>query len=186
MTTPSDQLLNDLIDLTLKNMEEVEKFKPLSIETLNWRATPDSWSILECLEHLCLYGDFYIPEISNRIANTKQGENPVFKSGLLGNYFAKMMLPREKLNKMKTFKAMNPIGSNLNKSTLTRFITQQEQLIALLEQARKVDLNKTKTAISISKLIKLKLGDTFRVVIYHNKRHVIQANKIVREQVISH
>ncbi|RXM56703.1 hypothetical protein BOQ60_25350, partial [Chryseobacterium sp. CH1] len=31
-----------------------------------------------------------------------------------------------------------------------------------------IDLEKTKTSISISKLIKLKLGDTFRFVIYHN------------------
>ncbi|MEO9077333.1 MAG: DinB family protein, partial [Gelidibacter sp.] len=34
------------------------------------------------------------------------------------------------------------------------------------------------TAISISNLIKLKVGDTFRVVVYHNERHLVQANRI--------
>ena len=101
-----------------------------------------------------------------------------FKSGFLGNYFAKSMLPKEKLNKMKTFKDKNPIGSKLDKSTIDNFILQQEQILNLLEKAREVDLNKTKTAISISKWIKLKMGDTFRVVIYHNERHLVQANKI--------
>ena len=46
----------------------------------------------------------------------------------------------------------------------------------------KIDLNKTKTAISISKLIKLKIGDTFRVVVYHNERHLIQAEKILNRK----
>lgn len=43
--------------------------------------------------------------------------------------------------------------------------------------AQQVSLNKTKTGISISTWIKLKLGDTFKVVIYHNKRHIVQALK---------
>ena len=90
-----------------------------------------------------------------------------------------MMLPREKLNKMKTFKDKNPLGSELDKRTLERFITQQEQLLSLLEKAKNIDLNKTKTAISISKWIELKLGDTFRVVVYHNDRHIVQAKKIL-------
>jgi hypothetical protein len=90
-----------------------------------------------------------------------------------------MMLPKDQVNKMKTFTSMNPIGSRLDKTTVTRFITQQQKLLKILEQAKKIDLNKTKTSISISKLIKLKLGDTFKVVIYHNERHIAQAKKIV-------
>ena len=65
------------------------------------------------------------------------------------------MLPKEKLNKMKTFKDKNPIGSELDKKTIERFITQQEQILNLLDKSKEIDLNKTKTAISISKLIKL-------------------------------
>jgi len=47
-----------------------------------------------------------------------------------------------------------------------------------LDVCAKVDIGKTKTAISISKWIKLKLGDTLRVVIYHNQRHMAQAKRI--------
>lgn len=86
------------------------------------------------------------------------------------------MLPKEKLNKMKTFQSMNPAGSQLGTEVLEKFLKQQEELLALLEKAKTVDLAKTKTAISISKLIKLRLGDTFRVVIYHNYRHIVQAD----------
>lgn len=178
MTIKSEKLIQDLIERTRININQAEKFKNLPTEKLNWKAEQDSWSIFECFEHLNLYGDFYIPEIKKRIENTNKPSKENFKSGFLGNYFAKSMLPKENLNRMKTFKDKNPIGSKLDKTTIERFISQQENILNLLDKSRKIDLNKTKTAISISKLIKLKIGDTFRFVIYHNERHIVQANKI--------
>jgi len=83
---------------------------------------------------------------------------------------------------MKTPKEMNPIGSTLSKETLNKFISDQHDMISLLENAVKVNINKTKTSISISKLIKLKLGDTFRFVIYHNERHILQALRALNSQ----
>jgi len=182
MIIESVKLIQDLIERTRININQAENFKTLSTEKLNWRPENDRWSILECFEHLNLYGDFYIPEIKKRIKNSKTQHQENFKSGILGNYFAKSMLPKERLNKMKTFKDKNPLGSKLDKTTIERFISQQEQILSLLDKSREIDLNKTKTAISISKLIKLKIGDTFRVVVYHNERHLVQANKILNRK----
>ena len=180
MKIDSEKLIQDLVERTRININQVERFNTLSEELLNRKPGPDKWSILECIAHLNLYGDFYIPEITKRIAKSKTESTKTFKAGILDNYFAQTMLPKEKLNKMKTFNDKNPMGSFLDKTTLQRFLNQQEQLLDLLNMAGKIDLNKTKTAISISKWIKLKLGDTFRVVIYHNDRHMVQANKILQ------
>lgn len=182
MAIESERLLNDLIGRTQININQAEEFHSLSNEKLNWRLEKNSWSILECLEHLNLYGDFYIPEIRMRIENSKTHSNINFKSGILGYYFANSMLPKEKLNTMKTFPDKNPLGSTLDKTVISRFISQQEQILNLLNKSREVDLNKIKTAISISNLIKLKLGDTFKVLIYHNDRHIVQAQKTLAKQ----
>ena len=179
MTIASEKLIQDLIERTRVHINKAEKLNTLSIEKLNWKEEKDSWSVLECIEHLNLYGDFYIPELKKRIESSKTNSKKDFKSGILGNYFAKSMLPKKKLNKMKTFNDKNPAGSELQKTTIDRFIEQQKQTLNLLELSQKIDLNKTKTAISISKLIKLKIGDTFRVVIYHNERHFVQAEKVL-------
>ena len=101
-------------------------------------------------------------------------------NGIYQIYFnVKMLAPKEKLNMMKTFNYMNPLNSNLNEAIIDRFLNQQQDMLKIIEMAKIKNLNKVKTSISISKLMKLKLGDTLRVVIYHNKRHIIQANKIV-------
>jgi len=181
-----DELLADLIDRTKQVIRELDQFSSLSGEDLNHRVSERSWSILECIEHLALYGDFYIPEIRNRIAEAQPSDNNDFKSGWLGNYFALSMLPGEngKLNKMKTFKEMNPINKPLNASVLERFRKQQLEMLELLMAAGGVDLGRTKTSISISKWIKLKLGDTFRVVVYHNQRHMAHALRVQKELLV--
>lgn len=178
MKIQTEALLIDLENRTKQLIQEAESFMEQSEEVLNYKQDTSSWSILECLEHLNLYGRFYIPEISKRIQEGKRKSELVFESGWLGNYFANSMLPKVKLNKMKTFQNMNPLNSKLDKTVIHEFVSQQAQILQLLEGARKISLNRTKTSISISKLIKLKLGDTFRFVIYHNQRHMGQALRL--------
>ncbi len=174
-------LIEDLIEKTKNNIKTITGLKNHSDVDLNWKASAEKWSILENLEHLNRYGDFYLPEIQNRIKLSSTKPSPEFKSGLLGSYFAKSMLPKEKLNKMKTFDNMNPINSQLDKSTIDRFLSQQRTILDLLDAARQINLTKVKTSISISKFIKLRLGDTFRVVIYHNYRHMVQIQNVIED-----
>ena len=176
-----NELIEDLANRTLEAISEAGKYKLLTLEALNHRPTPTGWSILECLEHLNRYGVFYLPEINRKVSKAPHSGNEVFKSGWIGNYFALSMLPGSdgKLRKMKTFKSMDPIHAHLEANVVDKFLDQQRQMLGLLEKAREVDLGKVKTSISISKWIKLKLGDTLRVVVYHNQRHIQQASRVL-------
>ncbi|MEM6684487.1 MAG: DinB family protein [Bacteroidota bacterium] len=175
MVSTSKAVLQELAALTQENLHAAERFKAQSQIVLNWKQHPKSWSALECIEHLNRYGNFYIPEITQKIKTATHEATKNFQSNWLGTYFSKTVAYKERLNKMKTFASMNPLNSTLDMQTLDTFIKQQHQIIALLHQAQYVNLDKTKTAISISKWIKLRLGDTFRVLIYHNERHIKQA-----------
>ena len=186
MKITNKALIQDLVKRTKEHLNQVERYRQLRLEELNWKENKDKWSVLECIEHLNRYGDFYIPEITRRIQNQSPAATaPTFKSGWLGNYFAESRLPKEKLYKMNTFKSMNPSGSELDKEVLDKFIRQQKQLLEVLEKSSTLNLSKIKTAISISNWIKLRLGDTFRVLIYHNYRHMVQAEKILKQHKIA-
>jgi hypothetical protein len=175
------KIIAELSEYTKNFIEYAENLKKSSLDELNWRQRVDSWSVLECLEHLNLYGDYYLPEIKKSLNNHQTKPLRHFKSGFLGDYFANSMLPKEKLNKMNTFKDKNPIHSALTYSTIDRFLTQQHELLTLLETAKNANLEKIKIAVTLSKFIKIKLGDTFRFVIYHNLRHIEQIKKIRSE-----
>ncbi|WP_027386046.1 DinB family protein [Chryseobacterium gregarium] len=179
MKIPARQLIHDLKKITEQNLQFVESLSVQPEVRLNLRLSEESWSILECFEHLNLYGRFYLPEIGKRLKNQDTKAAEFFNPGILGNYFVKSMLPKENINKMKTLFSMNPIHSQLDKRVLTEFISQQKQMIQYLNETENVNLNTVKTGISISRLVKLKLGDTLRFVVYHNLRHIEQAKKIL-------
>lgn len=177
----SNNLIESLLELTNELSNKVKKLLEHSLLELNKKTNIDTWSALECIEHLNLYYEFYLPEISKRIiAKTDSSPTKYFKPGLIGGYFANAMkLDDGKLKKMNTFKDKNPKGSSLNYSSIHQFLNNQNKLIELLTKAKTINLNEVKTNITISKFFKLKLGDTFRFVIYHNERHIIQALRIL-------
>jgi uncharacterized damage-inducible protein DinB len=174
----TEKLLDQLLAQTRHIIDEVEKLRSLDTETLSRREHEHSWNILECIEHLNLYGDYYLPEIESKIMSSKTQSEQHFRPGILGDYFAKSMIPKEKLNKMKTFKDKNPLNQDLDISVMDKFLEQQNKLLELLEQSKGHSLNKIKISVSISRFIKLKLGDAFRFYINHMIRHMAQIRRI--------
>jgi hypothetical protein len=182
MKVASEEWISELIEMTRVHLNEAESFAHEDLSKLNNKASDKAWSVLECLEHLNLYGDFYIPELTSRIADSKSKPEETFSPGWLGNYFAQGMIPKEGMKTMNTFNSKNPNGSNLDKGIISRFIDQQKTMLRILDDARRVSLGKIRTSISISTIIKIKLGDTLRFVVYHNWRHMEQAKVALRNQ----
>ena len=186
MKISSAKLIEEMIAITEHSRNAAEKFKSLDNFHLNFKQNPPSWSILECIEHLNLYGDFYLPEIGKQLINQKNAnKSTFFKSGILGNYFANLMkVQNGKIRKMKSPKDKDPSTSELNFTTIDRFLKQLNLLKSLLHQAESVDLTKTKTAISLSPLIKLRLGDTLRFFVFHIERHLLQASRVLENSEV--
>ena len=84
----SEKLIQSLVEQTRQTINQVENLKNYDLDTLTWKENKNSWSILECLEHLNLYGEFYIPEIEKKIHNSNTNFELEFKSGFLGSYFS--------------------------------------------------------------------------------------------------
>lgn len=181
MQTDNKSLIEELLILTERAAGAARRFKGLPESNLNFRNHPQQWTVLECLEHLNRYGDFYLPAIQKSIlAQKTHHASTIFRSGIFGNYFANLMRVKHgKITKMRTPADKNPLGSQLSITTIDRFLKQLEMLKSLLDQARYVDLTRTKVPLSISTLIKLRLGDTFRFFVYHIERHIVQAEKVL-------
>lgn len=180
MRIRSRVLLEDLSERTRKMIRGAEGLQKFPFNLLNHRDTAEKWSALECVAHLNRYGDFYLPEIERQIRESGYAPEELFKSGFLGNFFAESMLPKNGFKKMKTFRDKDPMGSRVDKEEIVVFLEQQHKLLDLLKAAGEVSLNKTLTRISISRWIHLKLGDTFRILVYHNERHLVQAQKALQ------
>lgn len=178
MKTNSSILLSQLKAITQANILHANEFKSLDLKILNSKTSDNSWSILECLEHLNRYDAFYLPAIETHLANNTSGAAPFFNNGFVGGYLVNSIIPNDKSKKIKTFDAMNPSGSNLTTAAIDIFIEGQNKLLKQLEEAAGKNLNKAGIPVTFTKLITLKLGDALRFMVYHNQRHIQQAQKI--------
>ncbi len=182
----SQQLLNQLQEQTEQFIAQaVSNWQIIPHKQFGYKQLPEKWSANQCLQHLNSYGTYYLPAIEKAItiAQTKeQQNNNQFKSGWLGNYFTNLMQPKADgslSKKMQTPKNHQPTNNSESHLSIAEFIDQQERLLVLLEQAKQIDLNRTKVPISIAPFIKLKLGDVFMFLVAHNFRHVLQVNNAI-------
>ena len=179
MKTSNRELLDKLIAVTKSNINAVQHLKQLPAETLNFKPHATAWSALECLEHLNLYSDFYLPQLEKKITYHTKTTPAYFKSGLIGNILVNMVIPKEGAKKMKTFTAMDPNNKPLNNTVIDSFLQDQEILLTLLTKSYSINLNRITIPVTFTKLLKLKIGDTLRFMVYHNQRHIQQAVKVV-------
>jgi DinB superfamily len=177
-------LLDNLYQKTESFLEKaIREWQSLPFEQLNKQPAPNAWSAAQCLEHLNVYGRYYLPALKKAINKAEKSTSPTFKSGWLGDYFYRLMLPNTEgvlKSKMKAPKnAIPPVELDAT-AVIAEFIEQQEQLSQLIDQARAVNLASIRIPISLTKWIRLKLGDTFLFVTAHNERHILQAERALK------
>ncbi|WP_044200713.1 DinB family protein [Flammeovirga sp. OC4] len=181
MKINQEHFLASLQNSLEQELEQVEILKELPLAHLQFRRHENAWNVLECLYHLNLYGEFYIPHFQRLLKAAKQKEKEDYKSGWLGNYFAKSMKPKEQKvkNKMPSPKEKNPLGLPLDRDVINHRLQQISDLLLIIEQAKNKDLERERCPITISKWITLQLGDTLHFIINHEERHLLQIKKIL-------
>lgn len=74
--------------------------------------------------------------------------------------------------------SVNP--SLVNGEEVKTLLNGQNEFLGIIEKSVAVSLKKVKVPISISKLVRLRLGDALLFVAYHNDRHMEQALKLTK------
>jgi len=180
----SEELLKDLAQDVERIKESAKFFIGVDNNKLAYRPNKDRWSVVQTLEHMNAYNRHYLPRMENELDVVTYDTNAWFTSGYWGEKFTKMMRPSnvyEIKNKMKTAKKMSFPNSLHVDTVLKEFLDGQDRLLRLLDMAKGKDLAKIHIPITLTKMIKLRLGDTFRFIIAHEQRHMIQARNTIKE-----
>ena len=173
----SSVLLEDLMSEVRQIILEAEKLRHIDREILSTQPSAGKWSVGQVLEHLNFYSRFYLPAIEAKLHRHSTTAKEMFKPGWFGNYFTNMMKPASGtavVNKMKALKSATPVASVDPLKALEQFISDQHRLLNLLQLSKTADIGKLRVPTSITKMISLKLGDTFRFFIAHEQRHFVQ------------
>lgn len=156
---------------------QAEQLKNIPFDILDKIPANNAWSVAQVLEHLNIYCRYYLTAIEKKLHHNQTTASDYFTPGWLGNYFTKLMQPAENgsiKKKMKSPANAQPAASPDAKKMLAEFLHHQHHLLNLLSVARQHNMNSNRIPISISKLISLKMGDTFNFILAHQRRHFIQ------------
>ncbi|NDK56929.1 DinB family protein [Pontibacter fetidus] len=160
------------------------EFSALDLAALNYKPAPESWSILECLEHLNRYSRYYNAALAKAITHNADGNYvPSITYSWLGKKSLDMVRPQNG-KKHKTVKHMNPANSALGPATIEEFLKHQQDLLQLLQAAKNTNLNKKAIPVEFFKLLKMRIGETLEFVVTHQDRHVQQALRVKQQAVV--
>lgn len=173
-----DQLQSDIREIILQS----SALKQMDRHFLEQHPSADKWSVAQVLEHLNFYSSFYIPAIEKKLHLHQTIPHPYFHPGWLGNFFTNLMKPAADnriVKKMKSPKNALPSAQPNAGKMLEEFLQYQHQLLTLLNISKSANLDTIRIPTSLSKLIQLKLGDTFRFFIAHEQRHFVQIQNVL-------
>ena len=178
----------ELIESLIKDTKEVKKeatqlLSNNTLDQLKHKSDPKKWSAIECIEHLNIADKHYLDRMEVVIPQAGEAiDKETFSSGMMGNYFVKMMKPSSDggiPSPMKTFGKFQP-KEELESRVIEKFLDDQDKLVKWLELSKTIDLNKNKITSAIGPMLRFKLGDAFRFLIAHNQRHIIQAKNALK------
>jgi hypothetical protein len=156
-------------------------------ETYNRRPARDAWSAAECVEHLSVTAREMLPALDAGIRQARErgwlAHGP-FEYGRLGDWFvgyavADELPPKKRAKAPKLYRP--PHRRYELEPSVEEFVRLQDELVDRLQLASGVDLARVKVKSPAMSLVKLSLGQWFRLLEGHQRRHLWQASESVRQ-----
>ncbi len=163
-------------------MTFAEQLREVPERSLNRPPTYGGWNVTQCLDHMNRATELYLNQIEGKLEQLRPVSKPYYKASFLAAYAIKSQEPTDTgviKNKMKTLKAFVPEGELRPYEVLVRFrenLSRFEVLVDLLETK---DLRSFKVTTALGPILKFYIGDALRFVHAHNRRHMLQANRIL-------
>ena len=147
------------------------------------RPTPQDWSAAECIAHLSLSSEQFLPVLQKAIADARErGWTSKRKPGMdmIGRTLRWFLEPPIR-KRVKTAARFVPRSARAKAEAFGEFATLQSKLVDAMHAAEGLDLRKIKVVSPFDRRVKFNLYSAFRILVAHQRRHLWQAEQAVAE-----
>ncbi len=158
-----------------------EAFGHLNEEQLNWKPSPDTWSIAQNIDHLIVINRSYYPIIDSVKNGTYKKSFMAklsFVVNFFGNFIFKAVHPDRK-SKIKTRPIWEPAKSNIPADILSKFEKEQQNLKQVIANSSELLDKGTVISSPLNKNIVYTLEKAFDIIVTHEERHFNQAKEVL-------
>ena len=150
--------------------------RPLTIAQLNWKPSPQQWSVGQCLEHLAVSTELYLPPMNDALAGAPAGIADEISPGGPSRWFIrKFIAPSTTRAKAPTKIAP---GSNVDSAIVDRFLAGNREMRALMARASAHDINRIRFKNPFVPVIRFTVGTGMEIIAKHAARHLLQAERV--------
>lgn len=168
-----------IAELQAADQRAIALARGLTTEQLNWKPRPEKWSIGQCLEHLCIAGEVYLPPISKALEHRQPSPVETITPGWFGRWFIKSYIaPGPETKKAPAPTKIRPVLSVVEPSVLDRFLAVNRDVRGLIERAQPYDVNRIRFVNPFISIIRFTVGTGFEIIAKHEDRHLLQAEKV--------
>jgi hypothetical protein len=165
-------------------IEARKTFGDLSAEQLNWKSSPESWSVGQCFEHLIMTNNEMLAVVEKHVDGTHKKtlfERMPFLPKFFGGFILKSANP-ENSAKRKNPAVFSPSKSDVSANVIEKFAENQQKVISIMRSSEKLDASKTIITSPVAKFITYSLADAYEIVVEHEKRHFRQAERVMQAE----
>jgi hypothetical protein len=150
----------------------------LSPQQLNWNPTEGSWSVGQCLDHLLVANDVYLPAIAAALENRRPSPVESITPGWFGGWFIRNYIePSPGGGKARAPRKIVP-ASRVDPSVLDRFLQSNDVARNLVRGAGPYDVNRIRFRNPFLPLLRFTVGTGLEIVWRHQRRHLLQAERV--------
>lgn len=145
------------------------------------RPHPGSWSASECLSHLSISTEMFLPVLAKAIDDARAKglvSDAEPKMDLLGRVLRWFLEPPIH-QKVKTTAPFVPKAIRARAEALREFTTLQQKLRDLLDSSHGIDLRRIKVVSPFDKRVRYNVYSAFLIVTAHQRRHLWQAEQAI-------
>jgi len=150
----------------------------LTSEQLNWQPAPGSWSVGQCLEHLCIMNEVYLPPIS--AAFKEKPDSPVeqITPGWFGGWFIRNFAEPTSGSKRVRAPAKIRPASHVEVSVLDRFLSGNQSCRDIIVRAGSKNVNRIRFWNPFIPGLRFTVGTGLQIIVSHERRHLLQAERV--------
>jgi hypothetical protein len=146
------------------------------------RPNASSWSAAECLSHLSISSELFLPVLQKAIDDArkrglKEPKRPP-KMDVIGRVLRWFLEPPIR-QRVKTSAPFVPRSVRAKAEAFGEFASLQSKVTELLNAARGIDLSRVKVVSPFDKRVRYNLYSAFRILVAHERRHLWQAEQAV-------
>jgi hypothetical protein len=169
-----------IAELDAADQSAKELVMGLNPEQLNQQPTPGAWSVGQCLEHLCIANEVYLPAISASLESRSVGAVQEIAPGWFARWFIRSYIEPSPQSKHASAPKKIVPGARVEPSVLDRFLRSNQAARELVRHAGDYDVNHIRFRNPFIPVLRFTVGTGFEIITGHERRHLMQAEGVKR------